>query len=81
MKSMSLEELRAGRERVLNEIRQLENQQKILLNKAGNIERRARTRRLIEHGAVLESVYPCVVEMEGEEVKAFLKSLTQRDKS
>ena len=81
MKSLSLEELRAERERVLKEIRQLENRQKILLNKEGNIERRARTRRLIEHGAILESVYPCVVEMEGEEVKAFLKSLTQRDKS
>ena len=51
---MSLEELRAERERVLKEIRQLENRQKILLNKEGNIERRARTRRLIEHGAILE---------------------------
>ena len=81
MKSMSLEELRAERERVLNEIRQLENRQKILLNKEGNIERRARTRRLIEHGAILESVFPCVMDMEGEEVKAFLKSLTERDKS
>ena len=81
MKSMSLEELRVERERVLNEIRQLGNQQKILLNKAGNIERRARTRRLIEHGAILESVFPCVVDMDGEEVKAFLKSLTKRDES
>ena len=81
MKSMSLEELRAERERVLNEIHQLENQQTILLNKAGNIERRARTRRLIEHGARLESVFPCVIDMEGEEVKAFLKSLATRDKS
>ena len=80
MKSMSLEELHAERERVLKEIGQLENRQKILRNKEGNIERRARTRRLIEHGAILESVYPCVVEMEGEEVKAFLKSLTERDK-
>ena len=80
MKSMSLEELRTEREKVLNEIRQLENRQKILLNKAGNIERRARTRRLIEHGAILESVFPCVIDMEGEEVKAFLKSLTERDK-
>ena len=81
MKSMSLEELRAERERVLNEIRQLENRKKILLNKEGNIERRARTRRLIEHGAILESVFPCVIDMEGGEIKAFLKSLTQRDKS
>ena len=81
MKSMSLEELHAERERVLKEIGLLENRQKILLNKEGNIERRARTRRLIEHGAILESVYPCVIDMEGEEVKAFLKSLATRDKS
>ena len=79
MKSLSLEELRAERERVLKEIRQLENRQKILLNKEGNIERRARTRRLIEHGAILESVYPCVVDMDGEEVKAFLRSLSERE--
>ena len=81
MKSLSLEELRAERERVLKEIRQLENRQKILLNKVGNIERRARTRRLIEHGAILEGVYPCVIDMEGEEIKTFLKSLTKRDES
>ena len=79
MKSMSLEELRAERERVLKEIRQLENRQKILLNKEGNIERRARTRRLIEHGAILESIFPCVVDMDGEEVKAFLRSLSERE--
>ena len=81
MKSLSLEELRAERERVLKEIRQLENRQKILLNKESNIERRARTRRLIEHGAILESIFPCVVDMDGEEVKEFLKSLIKRDES
>lgn len=29
-------------------------------------ERKARTRRLIEHGAILESVYPEAVNMDGE---------------
>lgn len=38
------------------EIRQLENRQKILLNKKSDAERKARTRRLIERGAILESV-------------------------
>ena len=41
------------REEVLKEIRQLENRQKILENKQRNEERKARTRRLIERGAVL----------------------------
>ena len=40
------------REKVLKEIRQLENRKKILENKQRNEERRVRTRRLIERGAV-----------------------------
>ena len=45
-------------EEVLREIRQLENRQKILENKQRNEERKARTRRLIERGAILEGVFP-----------------------
>ena len=58
------------------EIRQLENRQKILLNKKADAERKARTRRLIERGAILESVFPALVGQSGEEVKAFLLSLS-----
>ena len=46
------------REEVLKEIRQLENRQKILENKQRNEERKARTRRLIERGAILEGILP-----------------------
>ena len=46
------------REEVLKEIRQLENRQKILENKQRNEERKARTRRLIERGAILEGIFP-----------------------
>ena len=46
---------KAEQEKVIKEIQQLENRQKILLNKQRNEERKARTRRLIEHGAILES--------------------------
>lgn len=59
------------------EIRQLENRQKILLNKKSDAERKARTRRLIERGAILESVFPAAATMTGEEVKAFLLSLSR----
>lgn len=45
------------REEVLKEIRQLENRQKILENKQRNEERKARTRRLIERGAILEGIF------------------------
>lgn len=72
-----LERLQKERDKVQKEIHQLENRQKILLNRQSDTERRARTRRLIEHGAILESVFPVTVTMTGEEVKAFLLSLSR----
>ena len=45
------------RQEVLKEIRQLENRKKILENKQHNEERKARTRRLIERGAILEGIF------------------------
>ena len=59
------------------ELRQLQNRQKILLNKKADAERKARAHRLIERGAILESVFPAVATMTGEEVKAFLLSLSR----
>ena len=58
-------------------ISQYQNRQKILLNKKRTEEHRARTHRLIGRGALLEAVFPAVVEMEGEEVKAFLIVLSR----
>lgn len=53
------------KEQIMKKIRQLENQQKILLNRQSDMERRARTRRLIEHGAILESVFPTLAALPG----------------
>ena len=64
------------REEVLKEIRQLENRQKILENKLRNEERKARTRRLIERGAILEGIFPLASNLSGTEVKAFLITLS-----
>ena len=64
------------REKVLKEIRQLENRKKILENKQRNEERRVRTRRLIERGAILEGVFPLASNLSGAEVKAFLIALS-----
>ena len=64
------------REKVLKEIRQLENRQKILENKQRNEERKARTRRLIERGAILEGVFSLAPDLPGVEVKAFLIALS-----
>ena len=62
---------------VEKKIGQLQNLQKILRNKKRREERRARTHRLIGRGAILEGVFPAVVNMEGEEVKAFLIALSR----
>lgn len=70
-----LDELRAEQQRIQTQIRQLENRNKILLNRDADAQRKARTRRLIEHGAVLESVIPTTKEMNGEEVKVLLTQL------
>lgn len=59
------------------ELRQLQNRQKILLNKKADAERRERTHRLIKQGAILESVFPDTATMTGEEVGAFLLSLSR----
>ena len=64
-------------QKVEKEISQYQNRQKILLNKKRSEEHRARTHRLIGRGAILEGIFPAVVEMEGEEVKAFLIALTR----
>ena len=53
-----IDKLKAQQEKVKTEIRQLENRQKILLNRKTDAERKARTRRLIEHGAILENIFP-----------------------
>lgn len=68
---------REEKEKVETELRQLQNRQKILLNKKADRERRERTHRLIERGAILESVFPAVAAMTGEEVSAFLLSLSR----
>jgi hypothetical protein len=60
-------------EAVREKIRQLENRQKILLNRKADAERKARTHRLIERGAILESVFLEIIPMTGEQVKVFLK--------
>jgi hypothetical protein len=60
-------------EAVRERIRQLENRQKILLNRKADAERKARTHRLIERGAILESVFPEIIPMTGVQIKTFLQ--------
>ena len=66
------EALLKQRDEAKKRVTQLENRQKILLNKQRDAERRARNHRLIVHGAILESVFPAIIDTEGEIVKNFL---------
>ena len=59
------------------EIYQLQNKQKILLNRLRKEERNARTSRLCRHGAILEGVFPGIITEDGESVKAFLIALSR----
>ena len=59
------------------EIHQLQNKQKILLNRIRGEERRARNHRLIQHGLILEGVFPAAINTDGEAVKAFLIALSR----
>ena len=68
-------------ELVQEKIRQLKNRQKVLLKKKSDAERKARTRRLIERGAILENVFPEVVPMTNEQVKAFLEKMRRPNES
>lgn len=68
-----IEALQMKKSEIETELKQLENRQKILLNRKHKEERRQRTHRLIEEGAILESIFPEVAAMTGEQVKAFLQ--------
>jgi len=65
------------KQKVEKKIGQLQNRQTILLNRKRSEEHRARTHRLIGRSALLEAVFPAVVEMEGEDAKAFLIALSR----
>ena len=68
-KKKSLSQQKAKAEK---EIYQLENQQKVLLNRIRGEERRVRNHRLIQHGLILEGVFPATIHTDGEIVMEFL---------
>lgn len=70
-----LKRLRQELAEVKKKVSQYRNQEKIILNKARDKERRNRTRRLIEHGAILENVFP-VRDMDGGELTALLTEIS-----
>ena len=70
-------ELEKKKAQAEKEIYQLQNKQKILMNRLRKEERNARTSRLCRHGAILEGVFPAIVTEDGESVKAFLIAISR----
>ena len=64
--------LEAQKVQAEKELRQLQNRQKILLNRIRNEERCAWNHRLIVHGAILEGVFPAIISTDGEIARDFL---------
>jgi hypothetical protein len=53
-------------------VRQHENQIKTILHRANSEKRKIRTHRLIERGAITESLIPCVENLSNEQIKELL---------
>ena len=77
MSKPTLEELRRLRDEAQQEATRLQNRQKFLLSKQIDAKRRARTRRLIERGAMLESVFPILKNCDNNKVMALLIALSR----
>ena len=60
-------------------IEQHENQMKLLLQKQKEQDRKDRTRRLIERGAILESLIPSADSLTNEQIKLFLGKTIQTE--
>ena len=74
-----LKKLKAEKADNTEEIRQLNNRIKIITNRERDTERRERTHRLIEKGAIIESLLPATIPLSGEEFKAFLLHLLDEE--
>ena len=72
-KQKTLAEVRAQIAKTENDIRQGENKVKRLLQQNKKDERSARTRRLIERGAILESLVPDAAMFSNGQIKELLK--------
>jgi hypothetical protein len=63
------------------QIARLENRRKELLQKDRARERKARTKRLIERGAIVESVIGGVDGLTGEQFKSFIERMAKTDQA
>ena len=73
------EKLSAEKSANLEEIRRINNRIKIITTLERDAMRKERTHRLIEKGAIIESLLPATIPLSGEEFKAFLLHLLDEE--
>ena len=66
-------------EGIQSQIEQLENERKRLMQRQKEQERKDRTKRLIERGAILESLVPGAAAFTNEHIKVFLEQTVGND--
>ena len=66
-------------ESIQTQIEQLENERKQLMQQKKEQERKDRTKRLIERGAILESLVPGAAAFSNEQIKVFLEKIVGSD--
>ena len=76
MHSNDREKLQKQRVETIKELQQLKNRQKMLQDHQNREERKARARRLIERGAILESVFPTLKEWDNQKIRVLLQKLS-----
>ena len=54
------------------QLKQFENQKQNIITRNRNEEQKARTRRLIQRGAILENINPLIIGLSNEELKIYL---------
>lgn len=66
-------------ESIQTQIQQLENERKRLMQQQKEADRKARTKRLIERGAILESLIPGADAFTNDQIKALLEKTIQTE--
>ena len=78
--TQQLEETKNEIDKLENEKRQLNNQMHKIQVRESEKERKARTRKLIAKGAILESINPDMAQLEGEYLKKFLQVVFTKER-
>ena len=76
-----LEKNKSDIEKKQEEIRQLKNEERQILSTQRKAEQKIRTRKLIERGAILESVNPSILSISNEELKTYLQQVLQTEQA